>query len=163
MKKVIKWLFNVFICNFLYRVKYNNIEKLDGLGNCLICPNHSSKFDAIFIFCKVNNLHIMAKAELFKKKLNAKVLNAFNVFPIRRGENDTRSIFHAIKIFKNSNKSKLLIYIEGEKVKRNEQRGVEKIGPVFIAAQASVPIVPVYVTKNPRLFSKVEINFGDPI
>ena len=66
-------------------------------------------------------------------------------------------------VFKNSNKSKLLIYIEGEKVKRNEQRGVEKVGPVFIAAQASVPIVPVYVTKNPRLFSKVEINFGDPI
>ena len=46
---------------------------------------------------------------------------------------------------------------------KDEARGTAKAGPVFIAAEAGVPIIPAYVTKNPKKFSKVKVTFGDPI
>ena len=45
----------------------------------------------------------------------------------------------------------------------DEPRGTAKAGPVFIAAEAGVPIIPVYVTKNPKKFSKMTVTFGDAI
>ena len=48
-------------------------------------------------------------------------------------------------------------------MKKDEPRGTAKAGPVFIAAEAGVPIVPVYVTKNPKKFSKMKVTFGDAI
>lgn len=163
MKKIVKWFFNVFMCHILYRVKFVNIENVNKFNKCLICPNHSCKFDSNWIYAKTDDIYIMAKSELFENKLNAKLLRSFDVFPIKRGGHDTSSILHAINIFKNVNKRKLLIFPEGEKVRKNEKRGVAKVGPVYIASKANVPIIPVYLTKNPKLFSRVYVIFGEPV
>lgn len=163
IKKIVKGIINFVFTHFLYRTKYTNLDKLNKYDKCLICPNHSDKFDPFYIYAKTDNLSIMAKAELFENKIVAAILKYFDVFPIRRGEHDTRSLLHAIKLFKKSEKRKLLIYIEGERMHKDEERGTAKAGPVFIAAEAGVPIVPAYVTKNPKMFSKVKINFGDAI
>lgn len=163
IKKVVKFFVNLYFTHFLYRVKYFNLDKLNKFDKCLVCPNHSDKFDPCFIYAKTNNLCIMAKAELFKNKLVGGLFRFFDVFPIRRGEHDTKSLLHAIKLFKNVEKRKLLIYIEGERMGKNVERGTAKVGPVFIAAEANVPIVPAYVTKNPKKFSKMTVTFGDAI
>lgn len=163
IKRIVKAIITFVFTHFLYRVRYTNLDKLNKFDKCLICPNHSDRFDPFFIYAKTNNLCIMAKAELFENKILASLFKFFDVFPIRRGEHDTRSLLHAIKLFKNVEKRKLLIYIEGERMKKDEARGTAKAGPVFIAAEAGVPIVPVYVTKNPRMFSKIKVNFGDAI
>lgn len=163
IKKIVKGIINFLFTHFLFRTKYTNLDKLNKHDKCLICPNHSDKFDPFFIYAKTDHLNIMAKAELFENKILAGIFKYFDVFPIRRGEHDTRSLLHAIKIFKKTEKKKLLIYIEGERMRKNEERGTAKAGPVFIAAEAGVPIVPVYVTKNPKLFSKIQVNFGDAI
>lgn len=163
IKRVVRALVNFIFTHFLYRVKYTNLDKLNKFDKCLICPNHSDRFDPFFIYAKTDNLYIMAKAELFENKMIAAVFKYFDVFPIRRGEHDTRSLLHAIKLFKKSEKRKLLIYIEGERMNKDEERGAAKAGPVFIAAEAGVPIIPVYVTKNPKMFSRIKINFGDAI
>lgn len=163
IKRIVRVIVNFIFTHFLYRVKYTNLNKLNKFEKCLICPNHSDRFDPCFIYAKTNDLCIMAKAELFENKILAALFKYFDVFPIRRGEHDTRSLLHAIKLFKNVEKRKLLIYIEGERMQKNEERGTAKAGPIFIAAEVGVPIVPVYVTKNPKLFSKVKVNFGDAI
>ena len=38
-----------------------------------------------------------------------------------------------------------------------------KKGAVFIAANSNVPIIPVYITRKPKFFSKVKVIFGEPI
>ena len=147
IKRIVRSFVNLVFTHFLYRVKYYNLEELKKYDKCLICPNHSDKFDPCFIYAKTNDLCIMAKAELFENKVLGALFRYFDVFPIRRGSHDAKSLLHAIKLFRNI----------------DEPRGTAKAGPVFIAAEAGVPIIPVYVTKNPKMFSKMTVTFGDAI
>ncbi len=105
----------------------------------------------------------MAKAELFKNKIMAALLKAYNVFPIKRGQRDASSLLHSINVIENNDNAKLLIFPEGTRIKKDKERGRAKVGPVYIASKAGVPIIPVHITKNPKLFSKVVVVFGEPI
>jgi len=70
---------------------------------------------------------------------------------------------HAINLFKNIDKRKLLIFPEGERIKKEVEKGEAKVGPIYIAIKAGVPIVPAYISKNVDRFSKVNVIYGEPI
>ena len=163
MKKIVKWFIKIFLCNIFYRVKYIGADKLKNIDKCIICPNHSNTVEPAWIYAKSDNISIMAKAELFEKKFWNRIFTYFNVFPIHRGEHDVRSLIHAINLFKNVDKRKLLIFPEGERLKVTQDRIPAKVGPLYIASKANVPIIPVYINKNAKLFSKVYIIYGEPI
>ena len=163
MKKIVKKIIKILFCNIFYRVKYTGLENIKDIDKCLICPNHSNTVEPTWIYAVVDDLAIMAKAELFKNKIIAKILEYFNVFPIHRGEHDIRSLIHAISLFNNTNKRKLLIFPEGERLKKDVDRLPGKVGASYVAYKANVPMVPVYITKNAKLFSKVDVIFGKPI
>lgn len=162
MLKFIKFIINIVICHFLYRVRYINKEVEESLDKCLICPNHSNTLEPLWIYAKTDNLWVMAKAELFKYKFFGNIFRKCHVFPIRRGERDVKSIMHSINIFNEGNKRKLLIFPEGKRIKKDKKKGIAKVGAVYIAHKAGVPIIPVYLTKNARLFSKVYVIYGKP-
>lgn len=163
MRKIVKWFIKIFLCHVFYRVRYIGADKLKNIDKCIICPNHSNTVEPAWIYAKSDNISIMAKAELFEKKFWNRIFTYFNVFPIHRGEHDVRSLIHAINLFKNVDKRKLLIFPEGERLKVTQDRIPAKVGPLYIAAKADVPIIPVYITKNAKLFSKVYIIYGEPI
>lgn len=156
---LIKFLFS----HLLFRVKYVNLDNVKKIDKGVVCPNHSCIFDPFWVYFKVDNMWIMAKAELFKNKILAKIYKAYNVFPIKRGQKDASSLLHSINVIENNEHAKLLIFPEGTRIKKDKLRGRAKVGPVFIASKANVPILPVYITKNPRLFSKVTVIFGEPV
>ena len=159
MKNFIKFLF----CKLLFRVKYYNLENLKKYDKFLICPNHSTIFDPFFIYVIVDNLFIMAKSEIFRNKLFSKILRHYNVFPVNRKKVDVNSLLKSISIFKESNNCKLLIFPEGGVIKNKDDIGNKyHNGPVFISSKLNIPIVPVFITRRPRFFSKVEIVFGTP-
>ena len=163
MKKIVKWFIKIFLCNIFYKVKYVGEDKLKNIDKCIICPNHSNTVEPAWIYAKNHDISIMAKAELFEKKFWNAIFTYFDVFPIHRGEHDVRSLIHAINLFKNVDKRKLLIFPEGERLKKTQDRIPAKVGPLYIAAKANVPIIPVYISKNAKLFSKVYIIYGEPI
>ena len=163
MKKLIKWIIEIFLCKIFYRVKFIGVEKLKQVNRCVICPNHSNTVEPAWIYAKCDNIAIMAKAELFENKFLDKIFRYFDVFPIHRGEHDVRSLIHAINLFKNVDKRKLLVFPEGERLKKHQDRIPAKVGPLYIAAKVNVPIMPVYISKNVKLFSKVYVIFGDLI
>lgn len=156
---VIRFLFS----HVLFRVKYLGLENIQNAGKCVVCPNHSTIFDPFWVYFKSKNMWIMAKAELFKNKLLGALLKAYNVFPIKRGQKDAGSLIHAINVIEKEEDAKLLVFIEGTRIKKDKERGKAKVGPAFIASKAGVPVIPVHITKNPRLFSKVIVKFGKPI
>lgn len=160
MKKFIKFLF----CKLLFHVHYYNIENLQKYDKFLICPNHSSIFDPFFIYPVSQNISIMAKSEIFKYKLVGKILRYYNVFPVDRKKVDIKSLLHSLNVFKTNNPCELLIFPEGGVVKYENDIG-KKVhnGPTFIAAKLNIPIIPVFITRRPKLFSKVKIVFGNPI
>ncbi len=151
------------VCKILFRVEYKNEEILKKYDKCLICPNHSRIYDPIFIYPKVSNMYGMAKSELFKHKLLAHFLNYHNIFPVDRENTDAKSLRKALKLLKDNNKIKLLIFPEGKVLKNKTERGIVKNGAVYISTIANVPIIPIYITTRPKYFSKVEVKFGKPI
>lgn len=163
LQNLARFLVNIVLCKIVYRVKYINKENEERLDKCIICPNHSNSIEPAWIYAKTKNISIMAKAELFKNKILGSIYSFFEVFPIHRGEKDVRSLLYSINLFKNIQKRKLLIFPEGHRIPKGVERGEAKSGPAFIAYKANVPIVPVYITKNARVFSKVNIVYGKPI
>ena len=162
MKKFVKAILNFFICHVLYRVEYINKENEEKLESCVICPNHSSTIEAFYIWSKTDELNTMAKAEHFNNKLKATVLKWLGIFPVRRGEKDVASMLHAIRVLKNY-KQKLLIFPEGTRVTNDFRRSIAHTGPLYIAAKAGVPVVPVFITRLPKKFSKVKVIYGKPL
>ncbi len=163
LKKGFLGLLKFLFSHFLFRVKYYGLENIDNAGKCVVCPNHSTIFDPFWVYFKSKDMWIMAKAELFKNKIMAALLKAYNVFPIKRGQRDASSLLHSINVIENNDNAKLLIFPEGTRIKKDKERGRAKVGPVYIASKAGVPIIPVHITKNPKLFSKVVVVFGEPI
>lgn len=158
-----KTLVKFFCCKFLYRVNYIGLENLNSVNQCLICPNHSNIFDPFFIYPVSNNLYIMAKAELFKHKLLAKLLKHYNVFPVDRTRKDPASLLYALDVFNTKESRQLLIFPEGGILKTEDEIGKRiRNGATFVAAKMELTIIPVYITRRPRLFSKVNVIFGKP-
>lgn len=160
MKKFI----NFFFCYILYRVNYSGLENLEKYDQFLICPNHSNIFDPFFIYPISNNLYIMAKAELFKHKLLARLFKHYNVFPVDRTKRDPSSLFYSLEIFNTNEPRQLLIFPEGGVLKTEDEIGKRvRNGATFIAAKLNIPIIPVFITRRPKLFSKVDVVLGAPI
>lgn len=164
MYKIMKKLVKIVCCNIIYRVKYIGIEKIDNNKKYVICPNHSNILDPTFIFPIVDNLSIMAKSEIFKNKLVAKILKRYRVFPVNRKERDVKSTLHAIECLNLENNSKLLIFPEGGIIKDSKEiRKKVKNGAVYISAESGVEILPIFITRRPHIFQKVYVIIGDSI
>lgn len=164
MYKIMKKLVKIVCCNIIYRVKYIGIEKIDNNKKYVICPNHSNILDPTFIFPIVDNLSIMAKSEIFKNKLVAKILKRYRVFPVNRKERDVKSTLHAIECLNLENNSKLLIFPEGGIIKDSKEiRKKVKNGAVYISAESGVEILPIFITRKPHIFQKVYVIIGNSI
>ena len=164
MYKIMKKLVKIVCCNIIYRVKYIGLEKIDNDKKYVICPNHSNILDPTFIFTIVDNLSIMAKSEIFKNKLAAKILKRYRVFPVNRKERDVKSTLHAIECLNLENNSKLLIFPEGGIIKDSKEiRKKVKNGAVYISAKSGVEILPIFITRRPHIFQKVYVIIGDSI
>ena len=164
MYKIMKKLVKIVCCNIIYRVKYIGLEKIDNDKKYVICPNHSNILDPTFIFPIVDNLSIMAKSEIFKNKLAAKILKRYRVFPVNRKERDVKSTLHAIECLNLENNSKLLILPEGGIIKDSKEiRKKVKNGAVYISAKSGVEILPIFITRRPHIFQKVYVIIGDSI
>ncbi len=163
MYSIIRKIIIFVVCKILFRVEYQNEENLEKYDKCLICPNHSRIYDPVFIYPKIENIYGMAKSELFKHKLVENFLKYHNIFPVDREKTDTKSLRKALKLLKDNENIRFLIFPEGKVLKDKKQRGVVKNGAVYIAAMAKVPIIPIYITARPKYFSKVVVKFGKPI
>lgn len=164
MYKIMKTLVKGLCCHFIYRVKYIGLEKIDNSKKYIICPNHSNVLDPTFIFPLMDNLSIMAKSEIFKYKILAKLFIRYRVFPVNRKKRDVKSTLHAIECLNFEENSKLLMFPEGGILKKKEDL-INKVrnGAVYISAETGVPILPVFITRRPHLFQRVYVVFGDTI
>ncbi len=159
--KILKWI----TCKFLYRVEVHNEEILSKYESYLICPNHSNVFDPAFVYPVQYDLdvYVMAKAELFKKFWFKWLSKRFNIFSIDRENVDVRSMLKSLAVFKSNEKAKLIMFPEGKVVKSDEEAGkIYKKGAAFIASHLDKAIIPVYITRRPKLFHKVSVTYGEP-
>lgn len=162
MIKVIKAIIYFIFCKLLYRVEYVDKQNEESIDKCVLCANHSIWVDPGYIYPVTKNIKIMAKAELFKFKPLGSLLKYLGAYPINRGKKDSTSILHSVNLLTDKEHIKLLIFPEGTRVKKSEETRV-KNGATYIAIKAKVPVIPIYISQSPKIFSKVYVKYGKPI
>lgn len=156
-KSLSKIIFKLF-----YRVELVDIENVPSKGGAILCANHPGTLDMFFIGYKLNRLvHYMAKEELFKNPLMNYIMRKLGCFPVKRGKPDIESIKTAINLV---NEGHIVgILPEGTRTGfKNKKKIRAKPGVAMVATKVNAPIIPVAVSGDYRLFSKVKVVYGKP-
>jgi 1-acyl-sn-glycerol-3-phosphate acyltransferase len=144
-------------------VKVIGTENIPANGPYILCSNHTSMTDPFFaITIFKEQIHFMAKAELFKIGLFRVVLGSLGVFAVNRGKGDMGAIHTAEEIVKRG--EILGIYPEGTRYPEGPPRKA-KSGIAYIAMDAKADILPISVYREGKysLFRKTTIRIGELI
>ncbi len=157
LRPIIKLLFRVRV------VGAENIPQIPGDPKVILCSNHISNWDPIFLLIgQRRHVHFMAKAELFSNRLFTWFFEKqVGAFPVKRGTGDTKAVTTAEDLIV---AGKLVgIFPEGTRSKTGELLR-PKSGASLIVSQTGAHVLPVaVVTKGQkvRLFQPVTLVFGE--
>ena len=142
-----------------FRVKITG--KVPEEGPYIICSNHINYLDAaaIVLFNK-RKVNFVAKEDLFTHEILFWLGHLFDAIPIKRDMQDIEAMKRCLKVLKNG--ELLGIFPEGTR-KGMEKNMKAKNGAAFMAIKSGVKIIPTGIHGTFRPFSKVYINYGDPI
>ena len=155
-------LFSIFSKTF-FKFEVIGTENIPSEGNLIIAANHKSNLDPIFVASAVNKKRKMtaiAKEELFKNKILAKILNKVEIIPINRQNPGLGTIKRILKYIKND--YALVMFPEGTRSKTDDFNNA-KAGLSLFATKAKAEIVPCAIYSSYKLFKPAKIYFGKPI
>lgn len=150
-----------FVSRVVYKVSYSGLENIPQGGNYIIASNHLSALDPVFIGngCKANNIHFIAKNELFENKIIGFFLKHMNSFPVDREKLDLAAFDYASKIVNSG--GILGIFPEGTRSLDNKpQKGKGGVGLVAKKCCCDVLPVSIYCKDDIKKGSRIKIRFG---
>ncbi len=161
LERIVRGLCYIVFTLF-YRVEIIGMSNIPPEGGVILCANHPTFLDMFFIAYRVKRLvHYMAKEELFKNPVLAYIMRNIGAFPVKRGKVDVNSIKTAIQLVNDGNIVGILP--EGTRTGVNRKKKLKaKPGAALIAMKTKAPIVPVAISGNFKLFSKIKIIYGEP-
>lgn len=150
--------FMYFYIKIFYRLEVTGINNIPTEGGFIFCGNHISNMDPVVIgITNKRKINFLAKKELFDNRFLSKFLKSISAFPVDRNKSDIKAFKKIIEIV---NDGKIVgIFAQGTRTKSN----YAKNGVVFFALKANCSVVPVGITSNYKLFSKIKVNYGKPI
>ena len=150
------------IFHTFFRLKIFGRENINE-GSAMICANHSSMFDPVFIgiaLGKNDQPLYIAKQELFDVPVLAWLLRGLGATGVDRTKADISIVKKSLTKLKNG--AKVVIFPEGTRVAEENIDSSVKHGAIKIAERADAYILPVYIPRRKPLFSKVRIVIGKP-
>ena len=161
-KKFVRKLVKI-VLNFAYRIAFR--VKISGKvpdeGAYILCCNHINYLDAaaIVLFNK-RKVNFVAKEDLFTHGILMWLGHLFDAIPIKRDMQDIEAMKRCLKVLKNG--ELLGIFPEGTR-KGMEKNMKAKNGAAFMAIKSNVKVIPIGIHGTFKPFSKVYVNYGDPI
>ena len=153
---------NIMI-HLFYKMKYEGVENIRSGGGYMVCSNHRTNMDPLFIAQKIKpQLFFMAKQELFQNKFVGMIIKGLGAFPVERGKGDSGAIDFAVDTLKSG--KVLAMFPEGTRSKDGiPQR--PKSGAALVAMQTHADILPVGISFDLPLHfrSQVTIKYGEMI
>ena len=142
-----------------FRVKITG--QVPDEGAYVLCCNHINYLDAaaIVLFNK-RKVNFVAKEDLFTHGILMWLGHLFDVIPIKRDMQDIEAMKRCLKVLKNG--ELLGIFPEGTR-KGMEKNMKAKNGAAFMAMKAKVKVIPIGIHGTFKPFSKVYMNYGEPI
>lgn len=158
--KLVRFL-AIIVFNIVFRIDIEGKENIPPEGRLVLCSNHINALDPIILAIAIPRpISFMAKKELFKNKILAKIIYKLGAFPVDRDGSDISAIRSSLGVLK---EEKVLgIFPEGTRVSRVDLDNV-KAGVGLISIKGKSPVVPVYIQSNYNIFSKVIVRIGKPI
>ena len=142
----------------LYRVKIDGAENGKIDGRTMVIANHKSNCDPILMHLLFKpKIRLMAKKELFRKKIFAWLIAALGAFPIDREGADITAIKTALGSVRAG--QKLIIFPQGT---RHAAEGETKKGAAMLAVKTRAPILPMYITEGKRFRCRATVVIGKP-
>ncbi len=132
-------------------------------GAAIVCANHSSWTDPVLMAFAVPgkyHLCIMAKQELFRKKLPSLFFHMIGTFPVNRLTADMEAMKTSLMCLKGG--KKLGIFPEGTR-SSVDSAVAPKSGAVRLAEKTGAPLIPVYIPRQKKFFHRTSIIIGEPI
>lgn len=162
------WLYTLvriifrFVFTCIIRLKVHGADNFLEDQNCILLSNHISALDPIAIAYayKHNEIHYFGKDSLFKYKWIAAILRKLHAFPVKRGETDMKAMRTAMQVLKDGHV--LGVFPEGHRRNGEELQPLET-GVVVMALKGRVPVIPIMIQGQYRLFHRVNIVIGAPI
>ena len=155
------------IVGFLFNITVINKDREPDSGGYVVCANHVSATDPIalcYAFRK-NQVHFMAKKELFKVPLLAQLIKVLGAFPVDRGGNDVGAVKNAIALV--NDKKSMGIFPQGHRYPGEDPRNTKtKNGVALIATKTGADILPCYIWRKKnkfKLFRRTYVIIGNVI
>ncbi len=169
-----KTLIMALVCLF-FRVRVRGKEKLPRDGACLICPNHVSYLDPIFIYTllpmrTVHGLLFVAFGEIFRRPPLSWLVRFARL--ILTGGADTTETSLQLSYQGLRRGMRVCIFPEGGRATTPGALMEPRPGAGILALEAGVPIVPVRIDGAEKTLSnfhpgfrpcKIRLRIGDPI
>lgn len=131
-------------------------------GPVILCANHSTGTDPILIFLRPGTKHLRAAYGQGRAAACAVVgwaMHKLGSVFVHRGERDIDSLRQCMKALRAG--EKIILFPEGTRVHGSAM--VEpKSGAIHLAAKLGVPILPVYLPRDKKVFQRVDVVFGKP-
>jgi len=140
--------------------------KVTGLENIpdkpyILAGNHRNMFDVVILITNIDDeIHFMAKKELFKLRILKNIFSKMGAFPVDRNGKDIKAIKESFRILKSG--EVLGIFPEGTRNKTDNVLLPFKEGVTSIASKTNVPIVPFGIGGEFKR-NKLRLNIGEPI
>lgn len=158
VRKTVKIILST-VYKIAFRVKITG--KVPESGGYIICCNHINYLDAaaIVLFNK-RKVNFVAKEDLFTHGILMWLGHLFDTIPIKRDMQDIDAMKRCLKVLKNG--ELLGIFPEGTR-KGMEKNMKAKNGAAFMSIKSKVKVIPVGIHGTFKPFSKVYVNYGEPI
>lgn len=139
----------------LFRIRVHGIENIPKDEKYIICANHKSFLDPIFVALAINRqVHFIAKKELFEIPILKSILKKLNAIPAQRDGKDLSVLRDSIKLIK---KGKILgIFPEGTRVKEIKRENI-KDGAGYIALKSKTDILTIEIISSYKPFFKTNL------
>ncbi len=144
------------ISKLIFKIENQGLENIPQEGAFVIVENHKHNFDPVIIsFATKRKIHYLAKAELFKTKITKALFESINCIRIDREKSDITAIKNCLKVLKSG--GVLGIFPEGTRIKEKSENTQIKSGAVMIASKGKSNILPVAISGDYHLFSRLKV------
>ena len=149
------------LCAIIFPYKVVGLENVPSEGSVLLCCNHVSMIDPVFLACALRRrVTYLAKKELFSNKIMNWLLRALGMVPVDRGASDIQAMRVCMDVLKQG--GVLGIFPQGHRYKNDENREMQN-GAAMMALRARPAVVAVHVSAPLKPFRRTNIRISAPL